>query len=241
MSTTTTQQLGVIARNEWRLITRNKTVLLSATLMPLAVAGMIAVQGVDQPDAGVGMAAMIIGLFTLLSIYLTVTITAVSRRQDLYLKRLRSGESSDAAIFGGIMAAPALLCLAQLVAVFAILLAMGLEAPTQPWWVVLATVGAVAMNLAAAVGTAAITPNATAAQMSTVPFFFLVVGTLVASPFADSRFMDLTPGGALVTLARLAYEMPTPGSALSATAGLVLWTAIGAEIAKRYFRWEPRA
>ncbi|RLV57467.1 hypothetical protein D9V41_02215 [Aeromicrobium phragmitis] len=237
----TPQQMSVIALNEWRLITRNKTVLLSATLMPLAVAGMIAVQGVDQPDAGVGTSAMIIGLFTVLSIYLTVTITAVSRRQDLYLKRLRSGESGDVAIFGGLVMAPAALCLAQLFVVFAILLAMGLEVPVQPWWLVLATLGAIAMNLAAAVGTAAITPNATAAQMSTVPFFFLVIGTLFASPFVDSRFMDLTPGGALVTLARLAYEMPTPGTAVSATAGLVLWTAIGWEIAKRYFRWEPRA
>ncbi|MFD1859522.1 ABC transporter permease [Aeromicrobium camelliae] len=238
---TTTQQMSVIARTEWRLITRNKTVLLSATLMPLAVAGMIAIQGVDQPDAGVGMSAMLIGLFTVLSIYLTVTITAVSRRQDLYLKRLRSGESSDVAIFGGLVIAPAVLCLGQLVVVFAILLAMGLEVPAQPWWLAVAVVGAVAMNLAAAVGTAAITPNPTAAQMSTVPFFFLVIGTLFASPFADNRFMDLTPGGALVTLARLAYEMPTPGAALSAIAGLVVWTAIGWEIAKRYFRWEPRA
>lgn len=236
----TTRQLTVIARNEWRLITRNKTVLLSATLMPLAVAAVIAVQGVDQPNAGVGMMAMIVGLFTVLSIYLTVTITAVSRRQDLYLKRLRSGECSDVAIFGGLVVPPAALCLAQLVVVFAILFAMGLELPSQPWWMVLAIVGAIAMNLAAAVGTAAITPNPTAAQMSTVPFFFLVIGTLIASPFVDNRFMDLTPGGALVTLARLTYEMPTPGSALTATAGLVLWTALGVEIAKRYFRWEPR-
>lgn len=237
----TARQTSVIARSEWRLIFRNKTVLLSATLMPLAFAGFFLLQNDDSVNAAVALQSIILTMFSLMTVYLTVTLTAVSRRQDLYLKRLRSGESSDAAIFTGLVLPPAMLCLAQVIVVFAGLFALGVPLPEQPWWIVVAAIGSILSSLAVGVATAAITTNATAAQMTTVPYFLLLLGTVFATPFVDHRLMDLTPGGAVVTLVRLAYELPTAGSSWGAAVGLALWTYLGIYLARRHFRWEPRA
>ena len=237
----TVQRATVIARTEWRLIARNKTVLLSATLFPLALTALSLIQDPQGPTAAAGMTAIMIALFSSMTVYMTVTLTAVSRRQDLYLKRLRSGESSDVAIFAGVTIPPALLCVAQLVVVAVALAIIGFETPAEPWWILVAAIGSILSGLAMGLGTASVTTNASAAQMTTVPYFLLIIGSVIATPLVEHRLMDLTPGGAVVTFARLAFEVPTPGSALTAALGLVLWTVIGIELARRFFRWEPRA
>ena len=67
-----------------------------------------------------------------------MTTTAVTRRQDLYLKRLRSGESSDVSILAGIVAPPVLLCLDETLVVFAATFVIGVKFPGQWWWGVVA-------------------------------------------------------------------------------------------------------
>ncbi len=237
----TAQQTRVIARTEGKLIARNKTVLFSATLFPLALTALYLIQDAEGPMAAAGLTSIMVSIFSSMTVYMTVTLTAVSRRQDLYLKRLRSGESSDVAIFAGITLPTALLCVAQMIVVVVVLSIIGFEVPAEPWWIVAAAVGSIVSCLAMGLGTASVTPNASAAQMTTVPYFLFVIGSVFATPFADSQLMDLTPGGAVVTFARLAFEVPTPGSALTAAAGLLVWTVVGIELARRFFRWEPRA
>lgn len=231
----------VIARTELTLITRSKAVLISATAVPLVFAASVLARRDETVAASVGMVVMVLSFFALFSIYLTTTTTIVTRRQDLFLKRLRSGETSDAAILIGLSLPPVLLFVVQSAIVLAVMSAIGVRWPDSWWWVAVMIVGLVVSSVAAAIGTAAITPNASAAQISTMPYLLVFIATLVLSPIVDNRFMDLTPGGAAVTLVREAYGADTAGTVAGAIAGFALWTALGWELARRQFRWEPRA
>jgi len=249
MSTTTTRpttrssglrHAKVIARTELRLIARSKAVLASATAFPLLFAAFVLAQADTARNAAVGMICLIIAFFALFAIYLTATTTLVTRRQDLFLKRLRSGEASDGAILAGLLAAPLVLFVAQTAVVAVVLVALDVPAPPAPWWLAVAVVGIVASCLTAATGTAAITPNASAAQISTMPYMTVVLGSLIAAPMLDEAYLDLTPGGAVVTLVRAAYDLELAGSPAFAIAGLALWTWLGIDLTRRRFQWEPR-
>lgn len=236
----TARHAWVITRTELRLIVRSKAVLASATAFPLLFAAFVLAQADAARDAAVGMIAMILVFFAIFTIYITATTTLVTRRQDLFLKRLRSGEPTDTAIFSGLLLAPILLFVAQVTIVVAALVALQIAAPSRAWWLIPAVVGLVASCLTIATASAAFTPNASAAQISTMPYTMVVLGTLVASPLVESRYLDLTPGGAVVTLVRAAYDLEIAGSPWLAIAGLALWTWLGVHLTRRHFHWEPR-
>lgn len=235
------KQASTIAKIEFKLITRSKAVLFSATAIPLLFAGFLILQREATREAGVALFSMSIVFFAMFTVYITATTTLVTRRQDLFLKRLRSGEASDTSILVGIFTTPVILCVGQALVVFVAMLAIGVVMPAAWWWIIVAFLGLVIVSITVAAGTAGLTPNPSAAQISTLPFTFVALGSLIASPMVDHRLMDLTPGGAIVTLCRLGYELHVPGSAGLAVAGLVLWSALGWELAKRTMRWEPRA
>lgn len=235
------KQAVTIAMIEFKLITRSKAVLFSATAIPLLFAGFLIMQREATREAGVALFGMSIVFFAMFTVYITVTTTLVTRRQDLFLKRLRSGEASDASILVGVFTTPVVLCVAQALVVFAAMLAIGVLMPAAWWWILVAFVGLIIASVTVAAGTAGLTPNPSAAQISTLPFTFVALGSLIASPLVDHQLMDLTPGGAIVTLSRLAYELPVAGSAMMSIAGLLLWTGLGWELAKRTMRWEPRS
>ncbi|MFO6452159.1 MULTISPECIES: hypothetical protein [unclassified Aeromicrobium] len=253
MSTTTTPtsptalaRVRAIAGSEFRLIARSKAVLFSATALPLMFAAFLfvqretAVEASDDTTASVGMVSMVVMFFVMFTVYITATTTLVTRRQDLFLKRLRSGESSDLVILTGLLVPPVLLCLGQTLLVLVAMVALGNGMPGAWWWLLVALVGLLASSVTAATATAALTPNASAAQISSMPYVALALGTLIASPMTENRWLDLTPGGALVTLVRAAYEMDVYGNVGVAVAGLALWTYFGYDLSKRLFRWEPR-
>src|SRR5699024_9487868 len=164
---------------------------------PLLFAAFVLAQAESARNAAVGMIAMVLVFFAIFTVYITATTTLVTRRQDLFLKRLRSGEPTDAAIFSGLLLAPILLFVAQVLIVVAALVALQIAAPSRAWWLVPAVVGLVASCLTVATATAALTPNPSAAQISTMPYTTLVIGSLVAGPPLDSPYLDLTPGGAV--------------------------------------------
>lgn len=246
VSPNTISRIRAIAGAEFRLISRSKAVLFSATALPLMFAVFLfvqreaAVEASGSDAATVGMVAMVVMFFALFTVYITATTTLVTRRQDLFLKRLRSGETADLAILAGLLVPPILLSLAQTTIVFVAMIVLGNGVPSSWWWLVLAIVGLLAASLTAATATAALTPNASAAQISSMPYAALALGTLIAAPLTESRWLDLTPGGALVTLVRAAYEVDVYGNVWVAVVGLALWTYLGHDLTKRLFRWEPR-
>ena len=96
-------RFAVIAVSELRLIVRNKTVLIGATLFPLALGGYLIYSREEVGRSWPELVLLQVVFFTLFTLYLTITTTLATRRNDLFLKRLRSGESSDAAILLGLV------------------------------------------------------------------------------------------------------------------------------------------
>jgi ABC-2 type transport system permease protein len=227
-----------LASAEGRLIWRNKLVCATALLLPLGLGALIATDG--QPGAWGDVVAMQFTLLLLFCIYSTATTSLAARRRQLVLKRLRSGELSDAEILGGLLAPLFALALLQAVVLGACAVAFGAPLPNRPLMLLPALVFGGLMSAGMALATAAFTASAELAQVTVTPFFFaaLAGAAWVLSTDSVTVLMQATPGGALADLVRQGWE--DGGSPWVAIAFLLAWTAVGAAIAKRWFRWEPR-
>ncbi len=237
----TSSRILAIAEQELRIIVRNKTVLAGAVIMPFLFAGFIAFM---RPPGGapaftVGLTSIMV---VLLAVYVTVTTTFATRRQELFLKRLRSGETIDAAILTGMAAPVVAITLLQLVALFAIVFAFGLPLPENPWPVIAGILLIVASSTAVGILTSVYTPSASAAQFTTLPYFMLVLGTFMWPALTPSeglrRIEALTPGGALYHLCEAGWG---GGLELLPFISLLgLWTYLPLHYALKNFKWDKR-
>ncbi|WP_167047651.1 ABC transporter permease [Salinibacterium sp. ZJ454] len=236
-----TPRFAVIALSELRLIVRNKTVLIGATIMPLALGGYLIY---SREDIGRGWPELVllqIVFFTLFTLFLTVTTTLTTRRQDLFLKRLRSGESSDTTILLGLISPVIVLLAAQLGIVLIAMLIAGASIPDNPWLLAGGSIGFITVAAAMGILTGNITPSAAAAQVTSLPFLALAAGSAIWALIAQDWYLILLPGGALTSLVNAAYGTGIGQDLLLLAAGsLTAWTVIPALIAYKTFRWEPR-
>lgn len=240
----------VLCATELRLIARNRTTAAMAVGLPLAIGAYLVVQ---QPDFGLDAAAVWPTLVTLqilallgFTVYITTTSAFAARRQSLFLKRIRSGESSDIAIVAGVALPTVLLAVFQLAVLMAATAFAGATAPQAPHLLALAVVGGLAMCCAAGILTSCLTDSAEHAQFTTAPFFFALLsgGVVVARAAGDASLLQLAiPGGAVAELVHLAFHGGTawPQEAFVAVGILAAWIAVPAVAARRLFRWAPRA
>ncbi|KAA5836956.1 ABC transporter permease [Saccharopolyspora hirsuta] len=234
-----------LGRTEWKLLSRNKAVLISATLVPLLLGFVLA----NNIPAGAGPAAwsVVLGMQLLavqgFTLYFTTTATLASRREDRYLKRLRSGEVSDAAILSGLLLPVVLLGLVQTVVVVGIALAVGAPAPVNPVPLVLAVLLGAAMSMAAGAATSAWTASSEQAQITTMPWFLVLIGGAVWVSMSGeiTPLTYLVPSGGVMDLVRVAMTGESLLAALPATGALLAWTVVLTVLARTWFRWEPRA
>jgi ABC-2 type transport system permease protein len=227
-----------LARAETRILLRNRLVASTGLLLPLLLGLFIA--STNSGGAWGDIVAMQLVLMLLFCVYATATTSLAARKRQLVLKRLRSGELGDAEILTGLLAPLFLLALAQSVILVLCTIAFGAPLPGRPWLLVPAIVLGAVMSAAFALATAAFTASAELAQITVTPVFFAAIAgaTWVISADGDSAVKLLAHGGALAALARGAWD--GGGMPLLACAALLGWTAIGAAIARRFFRWEPR-
>lgn len=236
-----TPRFAVIAFSELRLIVRNKTVLVGATIFPLALGGYLIYSREDVGRSWPELVLLQVVFFTLFTLYLTITTTLATRRNDLFLKRLRSGESSDPAILLGLTTPVVVLLAVQLCIVLIAMLIAGASAPEHPWLLAAGILGFVTASVAVGILTGNITPSAASAQVTSLPFLAIAAGSAIWALLADDWYIALLPGGALTVLVHAAYGTNTTPEQLSLAAGsLVAWTIIPALIAYKTFRWEPR-
>lgn len=235
-----------IALMELRIIFRNKTVLLGAVLMPIAMAVYIFYFGAEQmvgPSANAVMAGLTLMIVALLGVYLTATTTIATRREELFLKRLRSGESSDTVIWLG-MLAPIVVLVAGQLAIIAVGFGMaGMDAPARPLVALGTVLGFLVLCATAGMLTSIYTPSAAAAQITTLPFLAIVIGTFFWTAFDDGfeALSRLTPGGALHNLLMAGWgatelDLTVAGAATA----LLAWTVLPYLAAAKRFRWEKR-
>lgn len=244
------RQTLVIAGTEFRLLLRNRAAAVLALLMPIVFGAFLAFK---TPDLGAEDGRMLwtwivttqVAAMLGFTVYITTTITFAARREDRYLKRLRSGEVSDAQIIAGLAAPALMLATVQVVIILAMSAVGGLTAPAHYWPLALALLGGGLMCTAVGVLTSAWTRGAESAQITTAPFFFvLLMGTvLVMRAGEDATLIQRAlPGGSVAELIRLAWQTePAKSGSLSlALVLLAAWVVVPLVVASRTFRWSPR-
>ncbi|MFD7404514.1 ABC transporter permease [Streptomyces sp. NPDC059866] len=254
MTTTVTARMSALARAELTLLVRSRATLVTAVLVPLLLplSARSAIDGMDLADAGLTVGTVLlpaaVGFSLLFAVYAALTSAYVVRREELVLKRLRTGELHDREILVG-AALPAtgigLIQCVLLAAGCTVLLDLG--APPAPHLAVVGVLLGLVLCGALAAVTAGFTRTAESAQVTSLPLLFVsMLGSGVTVPLellpdrlaSVCELLPLTP---VITLVRggwtgdlSAYE------ALGAVATALAWTVLAVFAVRRWFRWEPR-
>ncbi|ADD40221.1 ABC transporter permease [Stackebrandtia nassauensis] len=250
MNPTTTNATGpripawlVLTGMELRLILRNRSMALTAIVMPLGFAGVI----LAMSDAATAdLATMNLTMLAGFTVYMTATMTLAHHRAALFLKRVRSSPASTTGIVLGFATAPILLFVGQSLLFIAITGAVKGILPAQPLILVAAAVIGAVTCAALAFLTASFTKTPEAAHFTTMPGFAVLFGGLMwvlSTPPDEVTVPTLAlPGTAVTQLLRYAWsgegsiEMGLLWPAVASVTVAVLSCAVAA----RLFRWEPR-
>lgn len=241
------------------LLARNRLALTYGTVLPLA--GLLFLLAGDRGSVTLGATAlgtvlMVAGMFP---VFYNVLSQFVNRRDELVLKRMRTGETRDSELLLGI-AAPGVLCaVAVCVVAVPLALAMGQSLPLNAALYAVGTLLAAAMFAALAYWTAAFTRNAEAAQLTSLPVILVVVAGQVGAALpalSDTArtIISYTPGAAINEIVRVGWFgldgakatestltfTQTWGAAVQPLAVLLAWTVVALSLASRSMRWEPR-
>jgi ABC-2 type transport system permease protein len=236
-TTTTTRVLGLTRANAV-LMLRNPLTLAYGVIGPLLPLAFVAFSGGEDAAVAIAISSVLMVAW-LLPVYYNILSIIVTRRDELVLKRLRTGEARDAELLLS-MCLPGV-AISMTVAVLAALVATAIgHAPGSPATYLLAAVGGSVLCAALAVWTASWTRNAEAAQMTSLPVFMLLMAGMFGQslPEKAQEYVALTPGGALDSLARLSWGADV--DAWRAAAVVVVWTCLAIWTAQRSMRWEPR-
>ena len=164
-------RVAALFRAEGVLLRRNRVALLNALVLPAALAGVKA-SGLDAGVSPAMGAAMLVTWLTafalLLPVYYNLVTALVARREQLVLKRLRAGESTDAEILAGTAApAVAVAWIQVAVAAVAAVAVFGMNRPANALLVLAALILGTAVFVLLAAVTAAVTRTVEMAQLTT--------------------------------------------------------------------------
>lgn len=235
-----------IALGELIQVFRNRLVLVTSFIMPVAVSAYFIHQHETFADLGsLGYIAAVV-MFTVgaFGLYTTTVTTLASRRQNLFLKRLRSTPASDAGILSGLMLPVTVLALVQVTAILIVLAAVA-GGPTNVPLLVAAVLSTVIMMLGLGLATAGLTNSPEHAQVTTLPVSLGAIA--VASWVGITGTEELTllkrllPGGSATELVLNAWNGGVPvADSLPLLLPTLSWVVVAVALASRLFRWEPR-
>ncbi|MFF9105085.1 ABC transporter permease [Streptomyces rubrogriseus] len=252
--TTPRSRMTALARAELILLGRNKGTVFAALFIPFVMPFSVraGAEEMDLGKAGLTIGTLVlpaaIGFSLLFAVYSALVGVFVVRREELVLKRLRTGELRDVEILAG-SALPAVLSgLVQ-----SLLLAVGcavlldLPAPSAPLLSVVGLLLGLVMCAALAAVTASFTRTGESAQVTPLPFTFV---SMLASglffplellPDRVASVCELLPLTPVVTLVRGGWTGDlSAAETLGAAATAVAWTVLAVFAVRRRFRWEPR-
>jgi ABC-2 type transport system permease protein len=234
-----------IARSELLQIFRNRSVLITGLIMPIAASAFFIIRRDDFEEVGsLGyIAAVIVFTIAAFSLYSTAVTTLAARRQTLFLKRLRSTAASDATVLSALLLPVSLLTVIQVTSILAVFGAVG-DRPAQVATLAVAIASVFVMMLAFGVATAGFTRSPEHAQVTTLP---IALGTpILATWVGISGTENLTvvkrllPGGAATELIVDAWNVGVPlDDVLLLLTPTIAWVLVAFALAARLFRWEP--
>ncbi|WP_431874839.1 ABC transporter permease [Micromonospora marina] len=238
--------MSSIAVSELIQILRNRLVLVTSLIIPFAVSVLFVRQ--HETFAAIGslgyVAAIVLFTVAAFGLYATAVTTLASRRQNLFLKRLRSTAVADSTILAGLLLPPTTIAVVQVAAILTAL-AVVAGGPADAALLVLAVLATLAMMIGLALATAGLTSSPEHAQVTTLPVTLgvIAVATWVGiSGTADLAWLKrLLPGGAATELTRNAWNGGVDvADSLLLLAPTLGWVAVAVILATRLFRWEPR-
>lgn len=238
-----------LAVAETRLILRNRTVLITAAVLPFILGLSLSNSPITASAESAGaLAAMQLGMLLVFGLFMALTMTLAARRQQLYLKRLRTSPASTASIVAGLASPLALIVLAQTAIVLAFTAWESGTAPAHPELLVLAFVNGAVTTTALGFLTASFTKSPEAAQITVLPgmlvFMAGIYWALVQVEGPLDVFRSLVPGAALSELVMAAWDGTPDGYLATIAEPLLVSTAVAlvaAAVAAKLFRWQPRA
>ncbi|OZC44417.1 ABC transporter [Rhodococcus sp. WWJCD1] len=272
MTTTTTappsvgfgrRPLSSLAVAEYRQFIRNKTLVVMGTLFPVAIPLATFFIARNNSGATVGVATTGLEMFALMALlfvmYYSVLSMVTTRRGEGVLKRLRTGEAADWQIQVAPAVPGALLTLIGAVIVGGVIYGAGSPVPVNAIVLVLALLGGIIVFSLLALATSAVTKNAEAAQITSLPVMIIaMVGQDSIRNLLPDRLgsvVDWTPFAALsdlISLGSAGLPATAPEGAVAANfmgtfaemgqplATLGLWTLLTLWIVKTSFRWDDR-
>ncbi|SEF50460.1 ABC-2 type transport system permease protein [Thermomonospora echinospora] len=256
-----------LARLDMTLLWRNRTALFGVVGLPAFFAVMLLVSdGNGHQSAGVPAVLYTgtgdLAFFLLPAVFMNLVSVFTARREELTLKRLRSGPLSDAEALGGSVLGATALYLAQS-AVIVVIIATALDGglPADPVLMLLGMLlGAVVFALLA-MALSGVTPTVEMAQLTVIPVLLVsMLGSGFMFPLEEApvgvravaQVMPLTPAVEIARTAYLGRDFTVDGdhgalglvetwtACVPALLTLAAWIVVGAWLARRYFRWEPR-
>lgn len=235
-----------IAQSELTQIFRDRTALITSLIMPLAASiYFIYNREVFERIGGLGyIAVMLVFTIAAFSLYATVVTTLAARRQNLFLKRLRSTAASDPAILAGLMLPISVISLIQ---VGLILIAFGVVSgtPANIPLLAVAVIATFVMMLALGMATAGLTSSSERAQITTLPISLGAIAIAIWIGVSGTESLPvlkrILPGGAATELVVQAWNGGSPiADSLILLLPTLGWVAVAIVLATRLFRWEPR-
>ncbi|MEU4834898.1 ABC transporter permease [Streptosporangium sp. NPDC023615] len=235
-----------VALSELVQIFRNRLVLVTGLVIPVVVSAFFVHRHeVFAALAGLGYVAATV-MFTVgaFGLYTTVVTTLAARRQNLFLKRLRSTAAGDATILAGLLLPITVISLVQVTVILAVLAAVT-GRPDNVLLLTAAVLSMVIMMIGLGLATAGLTNSPEHAQVTTLP---IALGTIAVSGWVGitgtgelTLLKRLLPGGSATELVVNAWNGGVPvADSLILLAPTLSWVVVSVALATRIFRWEPR-
>ncbi|MGW9264671.1 ABC transporter permease [Gordonia terrae] len=255
--------LTALSVAEFRQFIRNKTLVVMGIVFPIGVplATFFLTRG--QSGTTPQLTFTTLETFALVALlfvqYYSVLSMITTRRGEGVLKRLRTGEAADWQIMAAPAVPGAILTAIGTLIVAAVIYGAGAPAPVNPVLVVVALIAGVALFSLLALATSAVTRNAEAAQITSLPVMVVaMVGLASIRGVLPERFGEIaawTPFAAISDLISLGtvgrgatVSESVPAADFAGTFGdigqplatLVAWTVLALALTARSFRWDDR-
>ncbi|MEU9893636.1 ABC transporter permease [Streptomyces phaeochromogenes] len=251
---TAARRMTALARAELTLLGRSKATFFAALFVPLIMPFSLrtAVEDMDLEEAGLSVGSVIlpsaVGFSLLFAVYSALVSVYAARREELVLKRLRTGELRDVEILAGAALPSVLIGLVQCVVLtIACAALLDVGAPEAPHLAVLGLLLGLVMWPAIAAVVASFSRSLEGAQVAAMPLLLVSMmgsGTFIPFELMPDRLAavcELLPLSPVITLIRGGWTGDLGGyEALGAIATAVAWLVLSVFAVQRWFRWEPR-
>lgn len=235
-----------IARSELIQILRNRAVLITSLIMPMAASAFfIFNRDAFERIGSLGyIGAVIVFTIAAFTLYSTTVTTLAARRQNLFLKRMRSTAAGDPSILSGLVLPVSVISLLQVGVILGVFATLT-DGPADVPLLIAAIAATFVMMLALGIATAGVTNSPEHAQVTTLP---LSLGTVAVASWVGITGTEslawlkrLLPGGSATEMVVDAWNGGVPVTdSLLLLAPTLAWVVVAIALASRMFRWEPR-